>query len=564
MNTLRDGNTVEEIYRAHVLIVDDVPENVETLGELLAADYEIQFATSGAEALDLLHDHTPDLILLDVMMPEMDGYETCRRIKARPHLVEVPVIFVTALSGDTAETRGLELGAVDYIGKPINLDIARLRIGKHIQQRLLGKSLERALRAARQGLWEWHVANDVLSFNSRWPSPLGYETGETPHYRNWSEMLYPQHLPQLQAAIDAHFRGETPVFDVEVRIRNKEDYWSWVQIQGQVFKRNHLGEALYAAGTLQDIGERKSVELALRERESRMNTLLESMQDTVLVIDTSGLVTRCHVPTHLPNNQSSLLVAKPSSHSTYYDLLSPEAAESMDAAVTEILMNEAPAHFFACQGTPPNQQHFQVVVSPLPGIDELPSGYLLVARDVTNLKVAEEKARELAEHDALTGLPNRRLLYRRMLQAQRASERRLFYAAALFIDMDRFKLLNDSHGHEAGDKLLIEVAQRLQLAVRTTDTVARVGGDEFVVLLEDLSIDLAEATLQASQIGEKIRTSLNVDYDLGALKFHSTPSIGVALFRGRELDSDEILRRADQAMYAVKQAGRNAVRVYDF
>ncbi len=116
------------LRKPHILIVDDVPANVEMLGEALQEHYEIQFAPSGAKALRLAAEEPPDLILLDIMMPEMDGYEVYRQLRAMPKLAEIPVIFVTAMDESEAETRGLALGAVDYITKPIHVEIARLRI----------------------------------------------------------------------------------------------------------------------------------------------------------------------------------------------------------------------------------------------------------------------------------------------------------------------------------------------------------------------------------------------------------------------------------------------------
>ncbi|MCZ8253086.1 MAG: EAL domain-containing protein [Hylemonella sp.] len=183
--------------------------------------------------------------------------------------------------------------------------------------------------------------------------------------------------------------------------------------------------------------------------------------------------------------------------------------------------------------------------------------------DITTRKAAEEEIQRLAFFDPLTGLPNRRLLMDRLDQAMTACTRHQRLGALLFIDLDNFKTLNDTHGHDMGDLLLRQVAQRLAGSVREGDTVARLGGDEFVVMLEDLSRDAIEAATQAETIGRKIVSALNELYEIRALSVHSTPSLGATLF-GAEIENiEEPIKRADLAMYQAKSAGRNTIRFYD-
>jgi len=183
--------------------------------------------------------------------------------------------------------------------------------------------------------------------------------------------------------------------------------------------------------------------------------------------------------------------------------------------------------------------------------------------DITERKQAEEEIYQLAFFDALTHLPNRRLLMDRLNSALAASERSQLYGAVLFLDMDRFKTLNDTLGHDHGDLLLIEVAKRIQNCVRAVDTTARLGGDEFVVILEEIDKNPEEAAYKIALIAEKIRLSLSSPYQLNQHEQHSSPSIGVCLFRGNEESADTLLKHADMAMYQVKDAGRNAVRFFD-
>ncbi len=187
---------------------------------------------------------------------------------------------------------------------------------------------------------------------------------------------------------------------------------------------------------------------------------------------------------------------------------------------------------------------------------------IAVARNITERKMAEESIRHLAFHDSLTDLPNRRLLGDRLQQAVTASARQQQYGALLFLDLDRFKQLNDTQGHEVGDLLLKEVAQRLKLCVRAIDTVARLGGDEFVVLIQDLSTEPDAARLHATTVGHKILASLNEPYTLGGLEASTTPSIGITLFQGNVVPPAEILKQADMAMYQAKAEGRNTLCFY--
>lgn len=191
------------------------------------------------------------------------------------------------------------------------------------------------------------------------------------------------------------------------------------------------------------------------------------------------------------------------------------------------------------------------------------TNYVAVFMDITGRKKAEEEIYSLAFFDPLTHLPNRRLLMDRMHIALGQSDRSKHCGALMFLDLDHFKVLNDTKGHEFGDKMLIEVARRLGACVRDIDSVARFGGDEFVVLLEGLSVNENDAVVQAGLIAEKIRDSLAQTYQIADYAHESSSSIGVVLFSGAEVEADDLFKRADLAMYQAKEGGRNMVRFFE-
>jgi diguanylate cyclase (GGDEF)-like protein/PAS domain S-box-containing protein len=191
------------------------------------------------------------------------------------------------------------------------------------------------------------------------------------------------------------------------------------------------------------------------------------------------------------------------------------------------------------------------------------TNFVAAITDIREFKEAQEKILQLAFHDPLTQLPNRRLLQDRLQQAIAGSMRNHRYGAVMFIDLDHFKSLNDTLGHDFGDMMLVEVAERLQNCVREGDTVTRLGGDEFVVMLQDLSTDTKQAISEAKTIGKKIGGVINRPYFLQNHEYHISSSIGISLFCDNVTSVDDLLKQADMAMYKAKNSGRNALRFFN-
>ncbi|MDC9729803.1 MAG: EAL domain-containing protein, partial [Methyloprofundus sp.] len=205
----------------------------------------------------------------------------------------------------------------------------------------------------------------------------------------------------------------------------------------------------------------------------------------------------------------------------------------------------------------------QLNITAVKNKENIITNYVATLTDITMRKAASDKIKDLAFYDPLTHLPNRRLLLDRLSQALVGSSRSGYKGALLFIDLDQFKSLNDTLGHDVGDQLLQQVAKRLLSATRKGDTVSRFGGDEFVILLEDLSSEPIEAATKLETIANKIINALNHPYFLGVHERHSSASIGARLFDGQEASLETILKQADIAMYQAKDSGRNTLRFFD-
>ncbi|CDH43357.1 GGDEF domain-containing response regulator [Candidatus Contendibacter odensensis] len=455
-----------------ILIVDDDLASLRLLMEILTAEgYQVRPADSGELALAAVEAQPPTLILLDLLMPGMDGFEVLRRIKAREKSRAIPVIFLSAATETEHRVAGFKLGAVDFVSKPFQRDELLARVQTHLELFRLRTQLEQ--RAA-----------ELQSINERL---LIAELAE----RKRSENALHESEQLLKLIIDT-----LPV-----------GVWL-MDAQGTVVSANPAGQQIWAGIRSVDIDHLEEYKAWRLDSNKQIEAREWAGARAVEKGETSlgeEIEIECFDGTH------------------------------------KIILNSA---------------------LPIRGSDGRIKGAIVVNQDITARKAAEDEIKHLAFHDLLTQLPNRRLLLDRLHQAMAASARNGREGALLFIDLDHFKILNDTLGHHYGDLLLQQVAARLITCVREGDTVARLGGDEFVVMLEDLSGNPQEAAAQARIVGEKILATLNQPYWLSSYEHHSTPSIGVALFSDHRETVEQLFKRADLAMYEAKMAGRNALRFY--
>ena len=375
------------------------------------------------------------------------------------------------------------------------------------------------------------------------------------------ELVVAEDLQRLKSEdVAANREGES--FSSEVRIRTRSGSLKWIQLSSRP-NPAPPGELVVWSGFMLDITERKHAESELRQSEQRFRSIFESAADPIMLISMDGHVRDANPEACRAYGYTRTeFIGKHGSEFVRSDHIKV-FADSV-AAINAGQKFSAESVDFRKDGT---SFSIEVHIAPLTHHSE--PVMLCFIRDITERKQLEEQVRQLAFFDPLTKLPNRRLLSDRLIQTIAASKRSGCHGALIFLDLDNFKPLNDTHGHDVGDVLLIEAADRLKACIRETDTVSRLGGDEFVVLINELAADRAESASEALSIAEKIRNTLAEPYRLvsgrGAdsdqtISHHCTASIGVTLFVNHGASLEEIIKRADTAMYQAKRAGRNQIR----
>jgi diguanylate cyclase (GGDEF)-like protein/PAS domain S-box-containing protein len=315
-----------------------------------------------------------------------------------------------------------------------------------------------------------------------------------------------------------------------------------------------------------EIGARKQTEKTLKE----FAAIIESSDDAILSLNLDGFIISWNSGAERMYGYSRIEAI-----GRHISFVIPKDLQHREAKLLDCIRNGDNVTHYETLHIGKDAKLINVSVSLSPTLDQDGNiiGASKIARDITERKLAEELVHNLAFYDTLTKLPNRRMLYDRLERELAANKRRGHYCALLFLDLDNFKPLNDLYGHEVGDLMLIEVARRISSCVREMDTAARFGGDEFVVMLIALDKNKAQATLQANNIAEKIRSKLAQPYRLTiqkngieefSIEHHSSSSIGVELFiNNNETTPEEIIKLSDIAMYQAKEAGGNGVRFYE-
>lgn len=443
-----------------------------------------------------------------------------------------------------------DIGFIQSVANLIAQTIQRTQADVAIRQNavLLGM----AGRMARLGGWVADLDQDRVSWSDEVCAIHEMPPGTSLPLREAISFYAPEWQARIREIFDVCLRDGTP-YDEELQIITAGGRRIWVRTIGEAV-RNSSGAVSQVQGAFQDITEKKQGEERLQQLAARLTNTLESITDAFITLDHTWRFTYI-------NKEAERLL-----RSCRQDLLGKnvwDEFQELTGTVFEFeyrraLREHRTVEFEALY--PPLGLWFEVHAYPSE------EGLAIYFQDITERKQAEIDIQRLALYDPLTLLPNRRLLLDRLHQAMAACTRSHEMGAVLFLDLDNFKTLNDTLGHDIGDQLLQQVASRLTASIREGDTVGRFGGDEFVVILERLSERTEEAAMQAEAVGEKILFSLNQPYWLsGNHEHHSTSSIGITLFgEHRAHDTaDDVMKRADLAMYEAKDRGRNTLRLFD-
>lgn len=404
-------------------------------------------------------------------------------------------------------------------------------------------------------MWDWNPQTGEALYSKRWKEMLGYTEDEFPDTGTASlEHIHPDDLGRVQTAIQECFAGNS-FYVAEFRMRCKDGLWKWVLARGKLIGRDARGNPSRMIGTHTDITERKQAEEQLHIAATAFDS-----QEGMMVTDADGVILRVN--------------------RAFTEITGYTAEEAVGQTTRLLKSGRHDADFYRAMWATINQtggwqgeiwdrrkngEEYPkwLTISAVKDDNDVITHYVGTHFDITERKKAEEKINELAFFDQLTGLPNRTLLLDRLKQIMTASARDGSYGALLFIDLDDFKTLNDTLGHDMGDLLLKQAAQRLATCMREGDTVARLGGDEFVLALGGLSMSESDAAIGTEIVAGKVLSILDQPYQLGDVAYRCTASVGATLFRGHLTAIEDLMKQADLAMYKSKEAGRNALRFFD-
>jgi diguanylate cyclase (GGDEF)-like protein/PAS domain S-box-containing protein len=414
----------------------------------------------------------------------------------------------------------------------------------------IAADLNTAQSVAHIGSWVYDFVTDKITMSAETCRICGVPEGTQGRRFRYLKRVHPDDRRQLNRDWAGALKGQALVNEHRIRVN---DAIRWIRQRAEV-EFDPQGKPLRCVGTTQDI-----TEIKLAEDEIRIAATAFESQEGMVVTDAGKRILRInqaftHITGYSPDDvagQTPSLLKSGRHDDMFYD------------AMWERINNNG-----SWQGEIWNRRKNGEVYPEWLTITAVKNGagavthYVGTLTDITQRKATEDEIRHLAFYDPLTLLPNRRLLLDRLQQALASSARSKRQGALLFLDLDNFKDLNDSLGHDAGDVLLQQVALRLSSCIREGDTVSRIGGDEFVVMLVDLSTILDETAVQAETVGEKILATLGQPYNLNGHTHHSTASIGITLFSDHQSTHFELLKQADLAMYEAKAAGRNTIRLY--
>ncbi len=407
-----------------------------------------------------------------------------------------------------------------------------------------------ALDGARDGVWDWNVITQEVTYSSQWKEMLGYSDDDlVASVTEWERLVHPDDLPLVLEALKAYVLGRSDRYAIEHRILCKNGEYKWVLSRGKIVSFTENGKSERVVGTHTDINDIKKIEAALRESDSNQRALLEAMVDGVFVAQDYRFVFCNPVLPKMLGYSYHEFLGLP-----FEKIIAPAYLEMWNQRFLQRMGEEIEP-----------VKHYQVEFLMKGGQKSIwmdlhasrlefrgKRSVLGIVRDISKQKEAEDLIWQQANFDTLTSLPNRRMFRDRLEQEIKKLERTGLSLAVMFLDLDHFKEVNDTMGHDKGDDLLKAAALRIKSCIRETDTVARLGGDEFVILLSEM-----DGITNSERVAENILARLVEPFELGGEPIYISASIGVTLYPSDAINFDDLLKNADQAMYVAKSQGRN-------
>lgn len=532
-----------------MVVEDDEAARLMMVATLEQAKFTVLAAGDCATARDFFNNKKIDLVLMDVLLPDGDGFNLCAEFLQNPKGRDLPIAMVTGLDDVESISRGYQSGATDFITKPVSWGTLPYRIQYILRSSIalvdlgVSESKNRALLSAIPDIIiRIHRSGEVLDMQV---GSYVFDLKEWIYQKDNEDFLrlpptvYQAVEKSIQIALDGY--GMQLLEFQWSQDLSRDRYW-----EARILYRDR-DEVLMV---VREITHRKKQDTQLR----LWAKVFEGSNEAIMITDADLKIISVNrayetmmgfAEAEVEGVDTMLIGARLHTHSFFRNLVS--ILKEQGYWQGELLNKRKNGQVFPSWYS----------ISRVSDANGEPENYIAIFNDITEYKNSRAQIEFLAHHDNLTGLPNRVLLNDRLDMAINTAKRQGEKVGVLFIDLDRFKNVNDSLGHSVGDQLLKEAGNRLTTAIRTGDTVSRLGGDEFVVLFPKIRTitDIADLTI-------KLREALQVPYSVGGISLHITPSIGIAIFPEDGDNTGSLIKNADAAMYLAKEKGRNNYQFY--
>ncbi len=418
-----------------------------------------------------------------------------------------------------------------------------------------------ALEAAGQGVWDFDVRTGSMFYSRQWRRMRGIPDDEyvDPAQEKWLARIHPDDVARIKATVGKQNQGEDGYETLEYRERHRDGHWIWILSRGRPVEWDGEGNSVRTIGTDTDISRLKEVEAELAAGKERLRVMLESIGDGVISTDVTRCVTFMNPAAERMTGWSEA-DALGKNLAVVFNVVADATGEPLGDPVRPCLDSGEVAFLdedAVLAGRDGARRDIRASAAPLRLPDGELIGAVLVFQDISSSRRLQRQLAHSASHDALTGLPNRTAFERAIVAAAEQAERERRGHALCFIDLDRFKPVNDSAGHAAGDALLQRVAEAIRTACRRQDFAARIGGDEFAVLLADCAAPAAVTVAQ--KIVDAVAA---MEFSWEGRSYRIGTSIGITLIADGTRDPLELMSEADAACYVAKARGRGQVSVY--